>query len=173
MLPARVVMALPVFVRVNVPPTPKSSSPVAVIGWLCVTVPVVLKVRSPLVVIPTVFTVPMAKPLFSRKLTVPVLPARVVMAFVPAVRSNVPAPRSSRPAAERVLVPSWLIVAPFATVRVMFPVVNNASTTVDELGAREIAPPAFVEPKESALIDPKVLLFAIVIFFPGSLSVSK
>ena len=43
--------------------------------------PVLLKTRLPLVVRPTVFTVPIAKPLFSKKETVPVLPARVVIAL--------------------------------------------------------------------------------------------
>ena len=47
----------------------------------CVTVPVELKVKLVLAVKPAVLTVPMAKPLFSRKETVPVLPAKVVMAL--------------------------------------------------------------------------------------------
>ena len=52
---------------------------------LWVTVPVELKVRLPLVVMPTleiaVPTVPIAKPEFSRNDTVPVLPAKVVIAL--------------------------------------------------------------------------------------------
>ena len=55
--------------------------PVVVTFAIMEMTPVLLKVRLPLVVRPTVFTVPMAKPLFSKKETVPVLPAKVVMAF--------------------------------------------------------------------------------------------
>ena len=43
--------------------------------------PVVLKVVLPVVVKPTVLTVPIAKPEFSKNDTVPVLPAKVVIAL--------------------------------------------------------------------------------------------
>ena len=46
-----------------------------------VTVPVELKVTLLLVVKPTVFTVPITKPEFSTKETLPVLPAKVVIAL--------------------------------------------------------------------------------------------
>ncbi len=46
-----------------------------------VTVPVEFSVTLVLAVKPTVLTVPIAKPLFSKKETVPVLPAKVVMAL--------------------------------------------------------------------------------------------
>ncbi|BEI37600.1 hypothetical protein PHIN7_13240 [Polynucleobacter sp. HIN7] len=51
-------------------------------AWLCVTLPVLLKVKLPVVVRPTVLTVPIAKPEFSVNDTVPVLPAKVVMALL-------------------------------------------------------------------------------------------
>ena len=45
------------------------------------TVPVELRVKLVAAVKPTVLTVPIAKPEFSTKETVPVLPAKVVMAL--------------------------------------------------------------------------------------------
>ena len=80
-LPAKVVIALLVLVRLYAPPEPRSSTPAAAIKLDWVTVPVLLKVVLPLVVKPTVFTVPISKPLFSTKETVPVLPAKVVIAL--------------------------------------------------------------------------------------------
>ena len=59
-LPARVVMALPVLVRVKDPPGPKSSSPVAARSWDWVTTPVDCRVIFTAEVSPTVLTVPMA-----------------------------------------------------------------------------------------------------------------
>ena len=53
-----------------------------------------------LVVKPTVLTVPIAKPEFPAKETVPVFPARVVTVLPVLVRVNMPAvPSNSRPAA--------------------------------------------------------------------------
>ena len=64
------------------PPVPSNSSPAAVIAADWVTMPVELKVVLPLVVKPTVLLmVPIAKPEFSTKETVPVLPAKVVIAL--------------------------------------------------------------------------------------------
>ena len=80
-LPAKVVIAFEVLVKVKIPLVPRSSRPRAAKRLDWVTVPVVLKVIFPLVVRPTVLTVPIAKPLFSRNDTVPVLPAKVVMAL--------------------------------------------------------------------------------------------
>ena len=60
------------------PPVPSNSSPAAVIAADWVTVPVVFSVVLPLVVKPTVFTVPIAKPEFPANDTVPVLPAKLV-----------------------------------------------------------------------------------------------
>ena len=49
---------------------------------------------------PTVLTVPIANPLFSKKETVPVLPANVVIALPELVKVYVPpVPSNSRPAA--------------------------------------------------------------------------
>ena len=62
--------------------------------------PVLLKLKLPLVVIPTVFTVPTVYPEFSTKVIEPVLPAKVVMALEVLVKVYVPfVPNSSRPAA--------------------------------------------------------------------------
>ena len=47
----------------------------------CVTVPVELRVKLVAAVKPAVLTVPIAKPEFSTKDTVPVLPAKVVIAL--------------------------------------------------------------------------------------------
>ena len=47
----------------------------------CVTAAVELSVKLPEVVNPTVLTVPISKPEFSRNDTVPVLPAKVVIAL--------------------------------------------------------------------------------------------
>ena len=83
---ANVVMAFEVLVRVYVPPVPASSRLVAASACDCVTVPVddryALVAVRPL----TLFTEPIAKPLFSTKFTVPVLAASVVMAFEVLVR---------------------------------------------------------------------------------------
>ena len=81
-LAAKVVTAFaePVLVRVNVP-LPKISNPEAATFCDWVTVPAELKVVLPVVVRPTVFTVPIPNPLFSRKETLPVLPAKVVIAL--------------------------------------------------------------------------------------------
>ena len=66
----------------------------------CVTVPVEFSVTLVLDVKPTVLTVPISKPLFSTKETVPVLPAKVVIALPVLVKVYVPpVPRSSSPAA--------------------------------------------------------------------------
>ena len=69
---------------------PSNSKPLALIKLLCVTVPMLLNVRLPVVVMPTldvtVPTVPMAKPLLSKNDTVPVLPAKVVMALAVSVK---------------------------------------------------------------------------------------
>ena len=71
-------LAEPVLVRMNVP-LPKSSNPDAASFCDWVTVPIELNVVLPVVVRPSVLTVPIAKPLFSRKETLPVLPANVVI----------------------------------------------------------------------------------------------
>jgi hypothetical protein len=88
---ASVVMLLLVFVSVYAPVEPSSSRPVALIRLLCVTLPVELKVRLPVVVSPTldvtVPTVPIANPEFSRNETEPVEPASVVIAFALSVRT--------------------------------------------------------------------------------------
>ena len=73
-----------VLVNVNVP-EPNSSRPLATIFCDCVTVPVELNVVLPVVVRPTVLTVPIAKPEFSRNETVPVFPAKVVIALAVSV----------------------------------------------------------------------------------------
>ena len=65
---------------------PNNSKPVAAIACDCVTVPVLLKVVLPVVVKPTVFTVPIAKPEFSTSETKPVLPAKVVIALLVLVK---------------------------------------------------------------------------------------
>ena len=65
---------------------PNNSKPVAAIACDCVTVPVEFNVVLPVVVKPTVFTVPIAKPEFSTIETTPVLPARVVIALLVLVR---------------------------------------------------------------------------------------
>ena len=80
-LPAKVVMALPVLVKVYVPPVPRSSRLVTVNAWAWVTVPVELNVKVVAVTPLVELTAPIAKPLFSKKDTVPVLPAKVVMAL--------------------------------------------------------------------------------------------
>ena len=92
-------LAEPVLVRVYVP-LPKSSNPDAATFCDWVTVPAELRVVLPVVVRPTVFTVPIAKPLFSRKETVPVVPAKVLIALEVLVNTYVaPVPNNSRPAA--------------------------------------------------------------------------
>ncbi len=139
--PAKVVMALPIFVKVKVPPRPKSSRPGAVMACDSVTVSVVERVVFPLVVNPTVLTVPIAKPLFSTRLTTPVSPAKIVMALPVLVRVKVPPkPRSSRPGAvmacdsvtvpvvERVVFP--LVVKPTVlTVPIAKPLFSTRLTT--------------------------------------------
>ncbi len=85
-LPAKVVIALLVLVSVYVPPLPRSSRPAAVIAADWVTVPVELNVRVVAVTPLVEPTVPIAKPLFSKKEIVPVLPAKVVIALEVSVK---------------------------------------------------------------------------------------
>ncbi len=80
-LPASTGIVLVSRARLKAPPVPSNSRPAAARFCVCVTVPVVDKVVLPLVVTPTVLRVPITKPLFSRKLSTPVLAARVVMAL--------------------------------------------------------------------------------------------
>ena len=85
-LPAKVVMALLVLVKVKLPAVPNNSKDGVSILAVCVTLAVELKVRLVVAVKPAVLTVPMAYPLFSRNDTVPVLPAKVVMALLVLVK---------------------------------------------------------------------------------------
>ncbi len=139
--------------------------------------PVVEKVVFPLVVNPTVLTVPIAKPLFSTRLTTPVLPAKVVIVLAP--NTNVwvtPAPNNSRPVAVSVLVPSWLKICPLPACSVILPVVANAFSSAELFNANEMLPLALVLSaalRETALTEPRVLLFAMVMFAPTLLSVLK
>ena len=79
-----IAFAEPVLVNVYVP-EPKSSRPDAATFCDWVTVAVLLKVVLPVVFKPTVFTVPIANPEFSKNDTVPVLPAKVVIALAVSV----------------------------------------------------------------------------------------
>ena len=94
-----IAFAEPVLVNVNVP-VPNNSRPEAATFCDWVTVPVELNVVLPVVVKPAVFTVPIAKPEFSKNDTVPVLPAKVVIALAVSVKVKVPpVPSNSRPKA--------------------------------------------------------------------------
>ena len=152
-LPAKVVMALVPVVKVKTPLVPNNSNAVAAIFWDCVTVPVELNVVFPLVVNPTVLTVPIAKPLFSRKETVPVLPAKVVMALPVLVKVYAPfVPRSSRPVA--VIAADWVtepvelkVVLPL----VVKPTVFTVPIAKPELPAKETVP---VLPANAVIVLP-------------------
>ena len=94
-----------------------------------------------MVVSPTVLTVPMLKgvaPVWSRKLTAPVLPARMVMALPVLVRVYEPKPSNSNP--EAVTAAVWVTTPPELRERLFAPTEKAPAITRSLSSVREALP---------------------------------
>ena len=126
---ASVVTAFPAFDSVA-PPAPSSSSPAAASSWDCVIAPADVSWMSPVVVRPTVPTVPMSNPVPSLNRTFPVvLPASVAISLPASVSVTSPAPRSSSPAPVTVSPATCVTAAPALSVRIPAPTLTASSIT--------------------------------------------